>query len=80
MHAARNSDGVRGDLVSATLFKPVPPDPAKYMAAAHGVFQSAFFPALQAMLRERGTGPGYVQQVLSIALPDAKAIHDELMR
>jgi len=25
------------------------------MAAAHGVFQSAFFPALQAMLRERGT-------------------------
>lgn len=80
VHAARNSDGVRGDLVSATLFKPVPPEPATYIAAAHGVFQSAFFPSLQAMLRERGTGAGYVQQVMSIALPDAQAIHDELLR
>lgn len=80
VHAARNSDGVRGELVSATLFKPLPPEPATYIAAAHGVFRSAFFPALQAMLRERGTGAGYVQQVMSIALPDAQAIHDELMR
>ena len=80
VHAARNSDGVRGDLVSATLFKPLPPEPATYVAAAQGVFQSAFFPALQAMLRERGTGAGYVQQVMGIALPDAQAIHDELLR
>ena len=80
VHATRNSDGVRGDLVSATLFKPLPPEPATYVAAAHGVFQSAFFPALQAMLRERGTGAGYAQQVMSIALPDAQAIHDELLR
>ncbi len=80
VHAARNSDGVRGELVSATLFKPVPPEPATYIAAAHGVFQSAFFPALQALLRERGTGAGYVQQVMNLALPDAQAIHDELMR
>jgi transcriptional regulator with XRE-family HTH domain len=79
VHAARNSVGVRGDLVSATLFKPLPPQPATYMAAAHGVFQSAFFQALQAMLRERGTGAGYVQQVMSIALPDAQAIYDELL-
>jgi hypothetical protein len=80
VHAARNSDGIRGDLISAILFRPVPPDPATYIASAHGVFQSLFFMALQAMLRERGTGAGYVQQVLSVALPDAQAVHDELMR
>lgn len=80
VHATRNSDGVRGDLVSVALFRPLPPEPSTYIAAAHGVFKSTFFQALQAMLRERGTGAGYVQQVMSIALPDAKAIHDELMR
>jgi transcriptional regulator with XRE-family HTH domain len=80
VHAARNSDGVRGELVSATLFRPLPPEPAVYVAAAHAVFKSAFFPALQALLRERGTGAGYVQQVMSIPLADAQAIHDELMR
>jgi transcriptional regulator with XRE-family HTH domain len=80
VHAARNSDGIRGDLVSATLFRPIPPDPATYIASAQGVFQSSFFTALQAMLRERGTGAGYVQQVLSVALPDAQAVYDELTR
>lgn len=80
VHAARNSAGMRGDLVSTTLFKPLPPEPATYIAAAHGVFRSVFFTALQAMLRERGTGAGYVQQVVGIALPDAQAIHDELLR
>ncbi|HOX69819.1 MAG TPA: XRE family transcriptional regulator [Burkholderiaceae bacterium] len=80
VHAARNSDSVRGELVSATLFRPLPPEPSTYISAAHGVFKSVFFPALQVMLRERGTGAGYVQQVMSIALPDAQAIHDELLR
>jgi len=78
VHAVRNS--VRGELVSAILFKPLPPDPKTYIASAHGVFQSLFFAALQAMLRDRGTGAGYVQQVLSVALPDAQAVYDELIR
>ena len=78
VHAVRNS--VRGELVSAILFKPLPPDPKTYIASAHGVFQSLFFTALQAMLRDRGTGAGYVQQVLSVALPDAQAVYDELTR
>ena len=80
VHAARNSDGVRGELVSATLFRPLPPEPAVYIAAAHSVFKSAFFTALEALLRERGTGAGYVQQVMSVPLADAQAIHDELLR
>ena len=71
---------LRGELVSAALFKPLPPDAATYIASVHGIFQSSFFTALQAMLRERGTGSGYVQQVLDIALPDAQAVHDELTR
>jgi hypothetical protein len=32
------------------------------------------------MLRERGTGVGYVQQVLDLALPDAQAVYEELTR
>lgn len=78
VHAVRNS--VRGELVSATLFKPLPPDPKTYIASAHSVFHSLFFIALQAMLRDRGTGAGYVQQVMSVALPDAQAVYDELTR
>ncbi len=78
IHAVRNS--VRGELVSAILFKPLPPDPKTYIASAHGVFQSVFFTALQSMLRDRGTGAGYVQQVLSIAVPDAQAVYQELNR
>jgi transcriptional regulator with XRE-family HTH domain len=80
VHAARNSQGLRGELVSATLYRPTPPDAAVYIASAHSVFQSSFFVALKAMLRDRGTGAGYVQQVMSLALPDAQAIHQELMR
>lgn len=80
VHAVRNSDGVRGDLVSSILFSPVPPDSATYIAAAHNTFQSAFFVALQALLRDRATGPGYVQQVLCSALPDAQAVYAELTR
>ena len=80
VHAARNSGNVRGELVSATLFRPLPPEPAVYIAAAHTVFKSALFTALQALLRERGTGAGYVQQVMSVPLADAQALHDELLR
>lgn len=78
IHAVRNS--VRGELVSAIIFKPLPADPKTYIASAHGIFQSLFFNALQAMLRDRDTGAGYVQQVLSVSLPDAQAIFDELAR
>ncbi len=80
IHAARNSDGMRGGLVSAELFSPVPPDAQTYIAASKSVFQSEFFTALQAMLRDRSSGPGYVQQVLNIPLADAQAIHAELTR
>lgn len=80
VHAARNSDGMRGDLVSATLFNPLPPNPATYIASAHNVFQSTIFIALQAMLRDRCTSAGYIQQVLGVAFADAQSIHDELTR
>jgi transcriptional regulator with XRE-family HTH domain/Zn-dependent peptidase ImmA (M78 family) len=80
VHAIRNSPAVRGELVSAPLFAPLPPAPATYIASAHSVFQSAFFPALRAMLRERGTGSGYVQQALGLAMPDSQAIYEELTR
>ena len=76
IHAVRNNQ--RGQLVSALLFDPLPPEPAAYVAAARSTFGSD--PSLQRMLREHGTGARYVQQVLDVPLADATAIHATLMR
>lgn len=80
IHAVRNRQTVRGELVSASLFKPTPPTPQTFIAATQGVFQSQFFTALRTMLRDRETGSGYVQQVMGLSLPDAQAIYQELTR
>jgi hypothetical protein len=42
------------------------------------VFRSGFFPALQRMVRSKGTGPGYIQQIMDIPMQDAAALHGEL--
>jgi transcriptional regulator with XRE-family HTH domain len=78
IHAIRN--GSRGKLVSEILFDPTPPEPQAYMASAQHVFRSAFFSAMQRMIKGNGTGPGYVQQVMDISLQDAMALHGELAR
>lgn len=78
IHAVRNS--TRGQLVSEGLFEPMPPEPGAYIAAAHSVFRSNFFPALQRMIKSQGTGPGYVQQIMDIPMQDAAALHGELSR
>lgn len=77
IHAVRNHQ--RGELVSAILFDPLPPEPAAYIAAAHNVFASEFFTSLQRLLRERGTGAAYLQQVLDVPLSDAVALHQALL-
>lgn len=76
IHAIRNSQ--RGKLVSESLFAPVPPEPAAYVAAAQNVFRSGFFQALQQMIKSKGTGAGYVQQIMDIPMLDAVALHGEL--
>ena len=78
LHAVRNS--FRGSLVSEIIFKPLPPEPSMLIAATHTIFQSHFFSAMQRMLRDKGTGPGYLQQVLDISIADAAALYSELMR
>ncbi len=78
IHATRNSQ--RGKLVSESLFAPAPPEPAAYVAAAQNVFRSGFFPALQRMVKSKGTGAGYVQQIMDIPMQDAAALHGELGR
>jgi transcriptional regulator with XRE-family HTH domain len=78
IHAIRNN--LRGQLVSELLFKPTPPEPSAYIAAANNVFSSAFFPSLQRMIKSRETGVGYVQQIMDIPLQDAQALHGELSR
>jgi hypothetical protein len=78
IHAARNSQ--RGKLVSESLFAPLPPEPAAYVAAAQNVFRSGFFHSLQRMIKSKGPGVGYVQQIMDISMQDAAAIHGELSR
>jgi transcriptional regulator with XRE-family HTH domain len=78
IHAIRNNS--RGKLVSETLFEPTPPEPAAYIAAAENVFRSTFFSALKRMVKEQGTGAGYLQQIMDIAMQDAMTLHGELSR
>lgn len=78
IHAVRN--GRRGQLVSELLFDPLPPEPTAYIAATRNTFGSEFFSSLQRMLREHGTGPGYLQQILDVSLADASALHVTLLR
>lgn len=78
LHAVRTIK--HGDLVSKTLFKPLPPEPSAFIASAQTLFQSPFFVAMRRMLREKNTGSGYLQQVLDISVQDAAALHAELVR
>lgn len=77
IHMVRNM--VRGQLVSEALFKPRPPEAGIYISSSYAVFNTSFFSALQRMLHDRGTGAGYIQQVLDISLKDAMALHAELV-
>lgn len=77
IHAVRNHQ--RGELVSGILFDPLPPEPAAYIAAARSTFASEFFASLQRLLRARGTGPAYLQQLLDVPLRDAVALHGALL-
>jgi transcriptional regulator with XRE-family HTH domain len=78
IHAIRSTQ--RGPLVSTLLFDPLPPEPAAYLSATRHAFGSEFFPSLQRLLREQGTGATYVQQILDVPLADAAAIHATLTR
>lgn len=76
IHMARNSRS--GPLVSEALFDPLPPDARHYIAASENIFRSDFFHAVKQMILDKGTGPGYLQQVLDFSVGDAQALHEEL--
>ncbi len=78
IHAVRNS--LRGPLISATMFDPMPPSPQLYIAACEKTFQTGFFQALKRMIHSSGTGAPYIQQVLDTSLQDALTLHEELQR
>lgn len=78
IHAIRSSQ--RGKLVSESLFKSSPPEPAAYIEAAQQIFHSAFFVAVQKMIAAQDTGAAYLQQIMDIPLSDATALHKELCR
>lgn len=77
IHVARSWK--RGELVSELLFKPLPPTPDTLINSTLKIFQSHFFEAMKRMLREKETGPGYVQQVLDVNISDGAALHAVLI-
>lgn len=77
IHAIRNSQ--RGSLVTEALFAPLPPEASTYISATQEAFKSPFYHALRRMLKARGTGAGYIQQVLDVSMKDAAAIFAELV-
>lgn len=77
VHAVRSNQ--HNGLVSEALFKPVAPNAEALIAITANLFCSGFFVALKTMLVERGTGPGYLQQILDIGLQDATALHRALV-
>jgi len=76
IHMVRNS--ISGLLVSEALFDPMPPSPRQYIANAENNFRSTFFHALKQMILDKGTEPGYLQQILDLSIGDAQALHKEL--
>lgn len=77
IHAVRNS--LRDGLVSQALFAPAPPDATELIKATSNVFRSDFYVAMRHLLNDRGTGTGYLQQVLDIGLQDATAMRASLV-
>jgi transcriptional regulator with XRE-family HTH domain len=77
IHRVRNS--VPAQTVSEALFDPLPPEASSYISVASSVFQSDFFVALERMVKERGVGAGYIQQVLDVPLKDSMSIHGALV-
>lgn len=76
VHQVRNISA--GPTVSEALFDPAPPEATNYIAIASSVFQSDFFPALERLVKERGVGAGYIQQILDAPLKDSVSIHRAL--
>ena len=77
VHSVRNNQ--HNGLVSEALFKPMPPHAEGLIAITTNLFCSDFFVALKALLIEKETGPGYLQQVLDMGLQDATALHRALL-
>ncbi len=76
IHIVRNTNF--GPLISEALFDPLPPTSSNYVTACENIFQSDFFSALKKLLRDRKTGPSFLQQLLDVPIRDAHALYEEL--
>jgi len=57
----------------------VAPEPSDFIRTSEGPFESPFFHALGAYLKEHPRSAGFVQSILDISLLDAKAFRSELV-
>jgi transcriptional regulator with XRE-family HTH domain len=65
-------------LVSEILFGKNTPEPKKYVSVCEEAFKTQIFAALKAYCRENDGAANYIHNVFGLALPDAKALAEEL--
>jgi transcriptional regulator with XRE-family HTH domain len=65
-------------LVSEILFGKNIPEPKKYVSVCEKAFKTQVFEALKAYCRENDGAANYIHNVFGLALPDAKALAEEL--
>jgi len=76
LHGSRNKG--KPVMVSETLYNPLPADPETFISSVEREFKSDFFLALRRMIKDKGTGPGYLKSILDVPMLDAEALHREL--
>lgn len=70
--------GKKHQTVSHVLFDSKKPVPSDYISCARKTFESPFFEALTAFLKESKKPAGFIQSVLNLPLADAQLLYEEL--
>ena len=64
--------------VSQLLFNNKKPTPSEYISCPKKIFESPFFDALKAFLKESRKSAGFIQSILNLPLADAQHLYEEL--
>jgi len=78
IYKANTNFGKKYQTVSEVLFDDKKPTPSEYISCAKKSFDSPFFDALTAFLKENKKPAGFIQSVLNLPLADAQLLYEEL--
>jgi len=65
--------------VATIVFEEAKPSAARYIERSSEIFETHFFEALGSYLKEKDKGPGMIQRIMDIPLPDAKEVYKALV-